>query len=101
MKKIIASAIFIALLGSVFYYRQHSNKPDFENYKIPKYKKSKHERYLGPKSNLWEIRAYPHNDIDISAYRKGQQQANNLKQELLTRKDAKKLGVSWANKCWR
>ncbi|PID26412.1 MAG: hypothetical protein CR982_10390 [Candidatus Cloacimonadota bacterium] len=89
MKKIIGPALVVLLLGSIFYFRENRNNPDPENYKIPKHKKTMKERYLGPKSNLWEIRAFPNNDIDISAYRKGQKQANILKQDLLNKRDVK------------
>ncbi len=89
MKKIITPIVIIGILGIFYYLKDNSKKTNPENYKIPKYHKTKEEKILGPKANFWEIRSFPKNDIDISAYRKGQEQANKLKQELLKRKNVR------------
>ena len=91
MKKTVMFFITLILLSGTYYgynaYQKKLEKPE-----KAVFKKTAEDRKGGPKAhpnaNYWEIRSYPNNDIDIRAYQRGLVQANDLKQELISRKDA-------------
>ncbi|MBN1970742.1 MAG: T9SS type A sorting domain-containing protein [Candidatus Delongbacteria bacterium] len=87
MKKIIS--ILVAIILAAAFYVIQTKKPDFSDYKTPKHKKTLSERYMGPGGNLWEIRTYSHNDINVDDFRKGYEQYEAMKQNQLLKKDVK------------
>ncbi|MBN2789737.1 MAG: T9SS type A sorting domain-containing protein [Candidatus Delongbacteria bacterium] len=88
-KMLFLTIIFLSTAMLLIFYTNNLSKiPDRAVFK----KTAKH-RQGGPKANpnanYWEMRAYPEKDIDIRAYKRGLEQANQLKQELLKEKNPK------------
>ncbi|MCD6176266.1 MAG: hypothetical protein J7K29_00340, partial [Candidatus Cloacimonetes bacterium] len=91
MKKMTIFLIII-FISTVLFLMFYSDNKILKPPRAKFVKTAKH-RLGGPKANpnanYWEMRAYPYDDIDIKAYTRGVDQANELKQQLLKEKNIK------------
>lgn len=81
------TAISLTVIAAVIIFASQTGYLGKKKPEPAKFVKSEKQKKLGPKAlpnaNFWEMRAYPHQDIDMNIYLSGLHQANNLKQELL------------------